>query len=209
MVRGTFHFLTANLAINGIQNVFAYNYGLGDINKTITLGTADFLTDSNIGSASLWELDVSRIQSNLKDEIQSTSLEIFTLDELFMKKTDGLCPKLLKTDAEGYDHLILKGAYHLIKDCKPVLYIENKCIALSKSLINLVSSYGYNMYWHIPPEIRSNNYFNVSLDRSSVSHAVNLLAYPSNAMHEQVKVDEFCVPIRADEGLFLLHQVSC
>lgn len=206
MVRGTFHFLTANLAINGIQNVFAHNYGLGDTSKTIHLGTADFEKDANIGSASLWELDIERI--NLNEKVLSTLLQIITIDEFFMDDKEFKCPKLLKTDAEGYDSLILKGAIKLIKYCKPVLYIENKCIALSKSLIKLISSYDYIMYWHIPPEIRPNNYFNVTLDRSSITHAVNLLAYPSGIAADEVKLDDFCVRIRSNEDLFFLHQYN-
>eukprot|EP01041_Mallomonas_annulata_P000753 gene753-1437_t len=130
MIRSTFHFLTANLAINGITNVCAYNYALGEFMKRLDIGVANFQVDSNIGSASLWNFDIPANSNYL-----TTPLDIITLDS-FYNNTYGFfsnnnyqkqlkCPKLIKTDAEGYDEFILKGSWNIIQKLNMLAYHVN------------------------------------------------------------------------------------
>jgi hypothetical protein len=58
---------------------------------------------------------------------------------------------LLKVDVEGMEADVIRGGRQLLQKFKPTLYLENDRIDKSKDLIELVSSLGYRLFWHMPP----------------------------------------------------------
>jgi FkbM family methyltransferase len=115
-----FQILTANIALNGIANVYTFNVGASNETVTSLLAAGPNLTDSdNYGAASL--LDEDNKTWILKNpHWQNVSLVI--LDDQIH---DFPAISLLKIDAEGMEFEVVKGAINLIQRDHPVLYVEN------------------------------------------------------------------------------------
>lgn len=74
-----------------------------------------------------------------------------TLDEILLSDEFGSqCIKLIKIDAEGFDTIILRGAYRTIEQHKPVLFFEYNRDLMKKiqedglSAVLSLKKYGYN-----------------------------------------------------------------
>ncbi|WP_141051380.1 FkbM family methyltransferase [Aliarcobacter cryaerophilus] len=143
--RLVFQNLCANLALNSISNVFAYQEAVSHENGSILIPECDFTKDNNFGGI------------NIENTKNGTTVNKQKLDN-FLNKIDRL--KLLKIDVEGMEILVIKGAKELIDKFRPIIYIENDRQEHSKELIELLWSLDYKMYWHLPRLYNKNNFFN-------------------------------------------------
>ena len=141
--RLVFQNLCANLAINSISNVFAYQEAISNGNGTIIIPECNFKENNNFGGI------------NIENTKNGTTVNRQKLDN-FLNKIDRL--KLLKIDVEGMEILVIKGAKELIKKFRPIIYIENDRQEHSKNLIELIWSMDYKMYWHLPRLYNKNNF---------------------------------------------------
>jgi hypothetical protein len=53
---------------------------------------------------------------------------------------------------------VVRGASNLLKQFKPTIYVENDRLAKSAELIELIASFGYRLFWHLPPLYNPNNF---------------------------------------------------
>ena len=143
--RLVFQNLCANLALNSISNVFAYQEAVSNENGTIIIPECNFKENNNFGGI------------NIENTKNGTTVNKQKLDN-FLNKIDRL--KLLKIDVEGMEILVIKGAKELIDKFRPIIYIENDRQEHSKELIELLWSLDYKMYWHLPKLYNENNFFN-------------------------------------------------
>ena len=143
--RLVFQNLCANLAINSISNVFAYQEAVGEENGNIVIPECDFRKNNNFGGINIQNSKSGIIVNKQK------------LDN-FLNNINSL--KLLKIDVEGMEIDVIKGAKELIKKFRPIIYIENDRQEHSKNLIELIWSMDYKMYWHLPRLYNKNNFFN-------------------------------------------------
>ena len=142
--RLVFQSLCANLAINSISNVYAFQEAVSNENGTIKIPECDFTKTNNFGGI------------NIENSKRGTIVNKTKLDN-FINRISSL--KLLKIDVEGMEIDVVNGAKELIKKFKPIIYIENDRQEHSKNLIELLWSLDYKLYWHLPPLFNKNNYF--------------------------------------------------
>ena len=62
-------------------------------------------------------------------------------------------------DAEGMEADVLAGGEATIRRLRPWLYVENDRKNRSAALIGLINSFGYRLYWHLPPYYNPANFF--------------------------------------------------
>ena len=142
--RLVFQNLCANLALNSISNVFAYQEAVSNENGTIIIPECNFKENNNFGGI------------NIENTKNGTTVNKQKLDN-FLNKINRL--KLLKIDVEGMEISVIKGASELIKKFRPIIYVENDRQEHSKNLIELLWSLDYKLYWHLPKLFNENNYF--------------------------------------------------
>lgn len=139
-----FQLLCANMILNGVTNVHAFQLGLGAREEAIAEAPVPLDYEANFGGLA-------------PGGIEGTG-EVLRLVEL-----DSMLPelppiRLLKADVEGYEADLLRGARQLIARDRPLLYMENDRPDKSEELLNLLADYGYRSYWHMTPSYRANNF---------------------------------------------------
>ena len=130
--RLVFQNLCANLALNEVENVLAYQAAVGDTIETISLGTVSQKTAVNFGGVSL---DLLRGKGG-----EPTPLTPFTDDVHFMK-----------IDVEGMEATVIRGAASMIRRVHPFIYLECDRDELRAELVALLEDLGYTPRWHIVP----------------------------------------------------------
>jgi len=108
--KDNFELLTHNLATSAIGNVEAHNLAVGAHETIAKL----FLSDDNLGDHRLFDDGIAR---------QSISVEVATLDALFANPTQR--PALVKSDTQGSEGKILRGARRLLSEnWRPAMILE-------------------------------------------------------------------------------------
>ena len=101
--------LCANIVINSLENVYAYEVALSNENASIDLAMPDYTAETNIGAFSIDkevrenEYECSTV--NATDRIDLVTLDFLTLDNI----------RLIKIDVEGHELEVLKGGIETIK----------------------------------------------------------------------------------------------
>jgi len=154
-VRIVFQTLCANLAINSIENVECFQSGASNEEGVIRIPDLDNHKDFNFGGVC-----IDKFKSGIK-------VPIVKLDN-FLELTK---LKLLKIDVEGMEQQVIQGAANIINKFKPVLYVENDRVEQSRDLIELIASFDYKMYWHMPTLFMPDNYAG---DKEQLFHIVSV-----------------------------------
>ncbi len=157
--RRIFQALCANLALNEIGNVHAFQYAIGDQNATIICPQSSWDEPANTGGVSML---------NPKD---GEAVEMKTLDSLRIDAG------FVKVDVEDMELNVLKGAVKFIERNRPIFYLEAN--GNHGPIIDFLGD--YDCYWHFPPLAEGENFRgntdNIFGDVLKVSH--NLLCIPS------------------------------
>jgi FkbM family methyltransferase len=173
--RLVFQNLCANLAINSISNVFAYQEAISDENGTIRIPECDFTKNNNFGGI------------NIENSKNGSIINKQKLDN-FLNKINKL--ELLKIDVEGMEILVIKGAKELIKKFRPIIYVENDRQEHSEELIELLWSLDYKLYWHLPRLYNKNNFFNEEENIFGNIVSVNMLCVHKDSSIKILEMDE-------------------
>lgn len=156
-----FQLLCANLAINGISNVWAYQEAAGRRPGTIRVPAIDYAAEGNFGGVSL-------TNSGPGDDVPMRTIDSMRLTKLHM----------LKIDCEGMEKEVLSGARAVITTCRPVLYVENDRKNRSPDLVRLIDELGYDMWWHLPRLYNPDNFAKNPNNAFGRIVSVNLLCVP-------------------------------
>jgi len=143
-----FQTLCGNMAINSITNVDAVNLALTDAAGHVVVPQVDYAGRGNFGGVAMAAGD------DVSKRAPGNRIEARPLDEVF----DYPHLKLLKIDVEGMEAAVLRGAARTIAAHRPILYVENDRIESSKALIELLFSYDYSLWWHMPPLFNPRNF---------------------------------------------------
>ena len=118
--------------------------------------------------------------------------EIVSLDYL-LAKGEVPCPDVIKFDIEMYELYGLRGARKLLKTCRPLLFLEMDCFALTKSVVLLLDSLGYTSKWTLlPPMYLDDRTFRGQswrdIDHKTLQHVLttapkSLTALPNEKAH--------------------------
>lgn len=163
-----FQNMCANIALNNLTNVYAYNAGCGDKADEILIPDINYAKANNYGGVALEDLE--------KGE-GKMPIPIVRLD----KKIQADRIDLIKIDVEGMEENVLKGAQGLIKKHKPILYIENDRTEKSQSLIKYIFKLGYKIWWHCPPLFNPDNMQGVKDNAYGKIVSVNMLCLPNDS----------------------------
>jgi hypothetical protein len=72
----------------------------------------------------------------------------------------------------------LHGAAATIERFRPLMYVENDRKDRSAALIARIQSYGYRLYWHLPPLYRPNNFRGDAENIFGGKVSVNMICIP-------------------------------
>jgi len=108
----TYRILLENLARNRIDNVYAFNLGLGHKQEKLTI---TFASGNRSGG---YVSDKIRPEAgHVTEEIQ-----IETIDRFFA--VEGICPSFIKIDVEGFEMNVVRGATSFLADYRPTVVME-------------------------------------------------------------------------------------
>lgn len=132
-LRFTYYILCGNVALSGRGNILAHNAALGAERGVITVPAVDYAQDGNYGGIALGAVE------------RGNEVPVVALDDLLPAM------HFLKADVEGMEKAVLQGAGRLIRECQPVLYLENNPGPQRQELIDYIHGLGYDCWWHYAP----------------------------------------------------------
>lgn len=139
--RLVFQTLCANLALNHVTNVYAYQAGVGASRGTITVPQVSPNERYNFGGVSLGA------------DPNGDPVDVATIDGLNLPHCH-----FIKVDVEGMECEVLRGASETIANYRPYLYVENDRVQRSEELLRLLGDFGYDLYWHLAPFFNPGNF---------------------------------------------------
>ena len=137
MQNAVFQNLCANMALNDIQNVFAYQVAVSDAPGACHVNNLNMARRNNYGGISL---------DLLVDEAAPQKIFIHTLDEI----CSGNRVNLIKIDIEGMELHALKGAQEIIMRNRPLIYLENDRKDKERDLVQYIFDMDYRIWAHWP-----------------------------------------------------------
>jgi FkbM family methyltransferase len=139
--RITFQQLNCNVFLNRLDNVWTYHSAVGDREGFVNIEMVDYYRTvegyygTNIGNTSINFSDVGDV------------VRLTTLDSLGLKRCN-----FLKIDVQGSEVLALRGAATVIRECRPVIFIEIEDPHLSKfgfsakDVLGALTDFGYDVF---------------------------------------------------------------
>ena len=177
--RETFQNLCANIVLNSLTNVHAYQLALGNSRATLHEGSIP-------GDEILYKQGCHLGAYPGSDEI----IEVLPLDEMInsLRKIS-----LIKIDVEGHELDVLSGAEKVIARDRPALYLENDRLDTSDALIGHIKSRDYDLWWHTVPLFRYENLGKTKFNIFSDWFSCNMICFPkekSMTMQNLRKIDK-------------------
>lgn len=157
-----FQLLCANLALNQCANVEAHQVGIGAENGYMIVPHKDPTQNGNFGGVSL------------ASDGAGEPVDVHRLDAIELPTV-----RLLKIDVEGMELAVIKGGAKTIGRDRPVIYCENDRRERSQALCEALFSFGYTLYWHLPPLFNPNNYAGEKTNVFPNIVSVNMLCLPN------------------------------
>lgn len=154
--KSIFHILCGNVALNELHNVQCFNLACGD-GSEVKYQDIDMGHHNNMGAASLIDMTAGK-------DIPTMRLDI-------------PC-HFLKIDVEGMELHVLRGAADMIRECRPIIYLENDRPDNSKALIEFINTLGYTCFWHTPALYNPNNYLKNTNNVFQNVGSINMICVP-------------------------------
>jgi FkbM family methyltransferase len=101
--------LCANIIINSLDNVHAYEFALSNEDANIELTMPDYAKETNIGAFSI-DAEVRKNEYECTTVNKTDKIQLFPLDLLAFSNV-----KLIKIDVEGHELEVLRGGIETIK----------------------------------------------------------------------------------------------
>lgn len=145
----TFDRLEYHKQLNGLENIYPCNMGLGRKEEEVAFNT------NFVGNPGMY-----RINKNF--DTKSNRIKIGTLDR-FVAENNLQRIDAIKIDVEGYEMEVLLGATKTLSDFKPMLFVElddNNLIeqgVSARELIEHLENFNYNIRHSITGEVISAN----------------------------------------------------
>lgn len=160
--RVVFQTLCANVALQSLTNVECIAAGVGAERGHVTIPDLDYDREANFGG-----FELSTFQ-------QGRKVPIVTLDDY----RDVAHFDLIKIDVEGMELEVLRGGEQLIREQRPLLYVENDRPEKSEALVAALQRLEYNCFWHRPLLFNANNYRHNPDNIFGSASFVNMLCLP-------------------------------
>lgn len=168
-----FQTLCANLALNGIANVYPLHGAAAAKDGFLHVPELDYNHENNFAGLELGE-QVKGMPDHLKEGRGNyLKTRMIALDGLDIGPTN-----FIKIDVEGMEKQAIEGAAKIIKDFSPILFVENDRKHKSPELITCIESLGYTLFWHIAPMFNAKNFFKEKTNVFPGIVSVNMLCIP-------------------------------
>ena len=161
--RIVFQMLCANLALNGLPNVYAHLAAAGRAAGSIEVPDVAYAEPGNHGGVSLAAPHTGA---------PGARVPLLALDDLGIDRC-----RVLKIDVEGMELDVLEGGRALVAAARPIIYLENNDASRSPALIEWLLARGYHLFWHLSRFFNPGNFF----------------GNPDNAFGELVDLNMICV----------------
>jgi len=120
--RKVFQYLNANVATNGLENVYTYQYALSNpaADPVVRVPTPSMKHGQNVGMFGVFQQ--GSLAPNVKESAPRDPMEdvaVRTLDTFHLPRAD-----LIKIDVEGHASQVISGAVETLKAHRPVLWFE-------------------------------------------------------------------------------------
>jgi len=163
--RLVFQALCANLALNQVENVHAWQAAIGAEPGRLYMPELDPRQPYNFGGVSMQTTPTAEAVLRIR------------LDDVGIRQL-----VLLKIDVEGMELEVLTGARELITRHRPYIYVENDRPEKSAALIAWLQEEGYSCHWHLPPLYNRDNFARNDDNAFPNVVSVNMLCLPSADM---------------------------
>ena len=175
--RLVFQTLCGNVAINSLTNVYCWNMAVGAETGEIVVPVLDPYREENFGGL------------ELQKEGEGERVPLVTIDSFQLPKCN-----MIKIDVEGMEEEVLLGAKDTIARLKPVLYLECDRVEKEQSLLSLIQSLGYRMFWHTPTLFNEHNYAGKSKNIFGETVSKNVFCIDASMDHELTGFTEIEMP---------------
>lgn len=162
--RVVFQQLCANVALNGLTNVHAFQMAVGAEPGAILTPSIDYSVPANFGGVPLGKWETGE------------PVPVTTIDRMPLPRLD-----FLKVDVEGMECDVLCGARETLARCRPLVYVENDRDEQSAALVALLRESGYRLWWHCPPLYSPTNYRGHADNVFGNLASINILGVPVEA----------------------------
>jgi FkbM family methyltransferase len=168
-----FQLLCANVALNQLDNVVAYPYACGAQDGLVPMPMYDPRQPFNFGGVPAgWSDDVP-------EKVQAEKVRMLAIDNLPRGSGRFAGAHFVKLDVEGWECEVLTGARELIKQYRPILYVENDRRERSQELVLTLRSMDYDLYWHTPYLFNPLNHARVRENIFPNVASINMLCMPA------------------------------
>jgi FkbM family methyltransferase len=134
-----YYYLTKNITMNGRTNVTAFNFGLGNNNKTIYYDKI-ILHENNSGAFCLSQIGASDEKGDNKFELDIKNINCIESIKHLTKL------KLIKMDVESMEYEILVTMKDIITKFNPIIFVEYSSDTFQDMCVFL-NNLGYKIYW--------------------------------------------------------------
>lgn len=117
--RAIFYAMCGNIAINNCFNVEARNIAVGSVDGFLRVPFVNYHVRSSFGSLELRDREGKEDIGQVVDYSSGYDVPLLKLDSLCKEQVD-----LVKIDVEGMEGEVIAGGIDLLKDSKPVLFVE-------------------------------------------------------------------------------------
>lgn len=146
-LRWLYQLALTNATLNACRNVDVVHAAVGAERGQITVPAIDYTHDGNYGGVPLKQFSTGY------------PVPLVRLDDVLP------VVHFIKADVEGMESEVLKGAERLIRECRPILYVEAnpedgypmKEGPTQLAMIRQLQGYGYTVWWHLAPHHNSAN----------------------------------------------------
>jgi FkbM family methyltransferase len=118
-----FQMLMGNLALNSVENVFAYHMALGREVSEIALPPVDYRRNWSFGGLGLGrpspDPQFPGTEASALASLPAETVALRTIDSLSLPRAD-----LIKLDVEGMEEDVLRGAEATIRRQRPIVFVE-------------------------------------------------------------------------------------
>lgn len=140
--RLVFQLLMANVAINGLSNVYGHQVALGDAAETLRVASPSLMKPNNVGATRVFDQAPSHfIPGHVLQYGHDEDVQVVTLDSLELRRVS-----LIKIDVEGALVRVLWGARATILHHRPLLAVEHA----EKLAPPLLLEWGYRCEYVLP-----------------------------------------------------------
>jgi len=164
-LRYLYHLMAGNVALNGLTNVLTYHACAGAAPGHLLVPALDLThvgPDANYGGM------------HMQGHTTGNPVPVLRLDDV--------CPRIdfIKADVEGMERHVLEGAQRLLRECHPILYLENNPGPAQRDLIDYVHSLGYDCWWHLAPHYNPDNYHHAPAESEEITRVAsyNMICLP-------------------------------